>query len=145
MATDILLNNASFITTSGGTTTPASGTSETWHSSTLAAFAGIVSPNTECRVQDLAGASSEIILVTNVTGTSVTVTRGAEGTTPVGHVVGATFTAVITGGSIASYIAGNFAALVSACISRDLAQMGFWRGVADPGGTASEGDIWFGA
>lgn len=145
MAVDILLNNASFTTTGGGTTNPAPGTTEVWTSATLAAFAAIVSPNTECRVQDLAGAPSEIILVTNVSGNNVSVTRGAEGTTPVAHAVGHIFTAVITGSSIASYIAGNFAALVSACISRDLAQLGIWRGVADPGGAASEGDLWFGA
>lgn len=143
-AVDLLLNNASFITTGGGTTTPASGTSEVWTSTTLTAFAAIISPNTECRIYDPA-APSEIIIVTNVSGSNVTVTRGAEGTATVTHAVGHTFTSILTAGGLLSFMVGNFAAVVSACVSRDLAQMGFWRGVTDPGGTASEGDVWFGA
>ena len=44
------------------------------------------------------GASSEIIAVTNVSGTTWTVTRGAESTTPVAHASGFTVYQVVTAG-----------------------------------------------
>jgi hypothetical protein len=53
-----------------------------------------------------AGASGEIIAVTNVSGTTWTVTRGAESTTPVAH--GANFTVqnVVTAAVYAAFLNG---------------------------------------
>jgi hypothetical protein len=47
-----------------------------------------------------AGFTSELILVTNVSGTTWTVTRGAESTTPVAHTAGFTVTQVVTAGAL---------------------------------------------
>ena len=142
-AVDLLLNGPSFITTAGGTTTPASGTVETWASSTLTAFTGITTGTTECRVQDLA-APGEIILVTNVAGTAVTVTRGAEGTTPVAHAVGHSFTAVLTAGGIVSYVAGAIVTAMANVVvnGNGTGQIELFEGTSDPGGAAAEGALW---
>ena len=56
-------------------------------------------PGTQFHVADVAtGFTSEIIAVTNVSGTTWTVTRGAEGTTPVAHSAGFTIDQVVTTG-----------------------------------------------
>lgn len=98
---DIPLNDASF-TTSGtsGTDAPAAGTSETWDVSALSSAWPTLYYNQWVAVQDPA-APSELIWVTACKGagaTSITVTRGAEHTTPVAHASGATFAAVLTAG-----------------------------------------------
>ena len=56
-------------------------------------------PGTQFHVADTAnGFTSEIIAVTNVSGTTWTVTRGAESTTPVAHTAGFTIDQVVTTG-----------------------------------------------
>ena len=47
----------------------------------------------------------ELIIVTSISGNTLTVTRGAESTTPVGHGAGATVQAVLTAASLAAAIA----------------------------------------
>lgn len=85
------------------TTVPAgamanSGT-ETWTVSTSAPFPDAQSGLTQFHVVDTnPTASSEIILVTNVSGNTWSVTRGAEGSTPVAHEAGFTITQVLTAG-----------------------------------------------
>lgn len=102
MAVEIWANDASATVTSGGTDAPSAGTSESWtlSGSTLPAVSSSASPPTQCYVCDPA-AESEKILVTNVSGTSATVTRGADGTTPVAHSAGFTIVQVL---AHASYV-----------------------------------------
>ena len=98
MAIDLFANNASATVSSGGTTAPAAGTSESW---TLASIVGLAASTgvTQMRLVDPA-ASSEIMLLTNLSGTAATVTRGAEGTTPVAHTAGFTVQAVATAANL---------------------------------------------
>jgi hypothetical protein len=103
---DVTRNNATLtVTGSSGTTGPSGGTSETWAVAALpVSFGAALGASETLRLVDsTAGASvgqqAEIVLLTASTGsgaTSITVTRGAEGTTPVPHSAGATFAAVIT-------------------------------------------------
>lgn len=97
MATvEIYTNNAS-------TTVPAgagSGSgSETWTVTSSAGFPAAATGVSQFHVGDPA-APSELIVVTNVSGATWTVTRGAEGTTPVAHAAGFTVTQVITAGGL---------------------------------------------
>jgi hypothetical protein len=96
---EIFANIPSTITTgSSGTTAPVSGTAETWTVGSSSAFPPATSANgTQFHIGDPA-ATSEIVAVTNVSGTTWTVTRGAESTTPVAHAAGATFVQVTTAG-----------------------------------------------
>src|SRR5215472_12972964 len=72
--------------TAGGNTTPAAGTSESWTlgTSNLPAASNSAVPPTGFYAADPAQ-PSEVIVVTNITGSTATVTRGADGTTPVAH------------------------------------------------------------
>jgi hypothetical protein len=75
---------------SGGTTAPAPGTSESWTmAGAYASWPQVtnVVPATQIHVYDQA-LPSEVMLVTNMSGATWTVTRGAEGTTPVVHAAG---------------------------------------------------------
>jgi Pectate lyase superfamily protein len=99
-------NQVSTTVTSGGATTPASGTSETWvvsSSSGFPAASSTASPPTFFRITDVA-LSSEKIIVTNVAGTTWTVTRGAEGTTPVLHSSGFTVQQVVTAAALEGFL-----------------------------------------
>lgn len=142
MATDLLLNNISAVTTAGGTTTPASGTVEVWAVVSSSGFTGVTTgAGTECRIVDTV-APTEIILLTNVAALAWTVTRGAEGTTPIAHAVGHTFVPVITAGALNSWAAGNFASIVSAVFAGSGLSFKIWNQASDPGGAAGEGDVW---
>jgi len=86
--------------TSGGTTAPPAGTSQSWTVASSASFpaaSNSATPPSQFHVADI-NANSEIITVTNVSGTTWTVTRGAEGTTPVTHTAGFTIYQVMTAG-----------------------------------------------
>lgn len=105
--TDVLLNIASLVTTSA-TTAPASGTSETWTVTALGSkFRALAAGETYALVDATSGATSsqqdEIIRVTACTGsgaTSITVTRGCDGTTPVAHASTATFNVVVVSSTV---------------------------------------------
>ena len=100
MAVEVFANLANTTVTSGGTTAPAAGTTETWTASSSASVPPVSStatPATQLHVADIS-ANSEIILVTNISGATWTVTRGAEGTTPVAHTAGFTVYQVTPGG-----------------------------------------------
>ena len=96
--TDVFVTFGIFSTTgSSGTTAPASGTSETWNVSALSSVWAALSGSQTYAVVDAVGTTTEIIRVTACTGsgaTSITVTRGADGTTPVAHASGASFKCV---------------------------------------------------
>jgi hypothetical protein len=85
------------VVSGGGTTAPAAGTVESWTVTASAAFPAAVTDISQFHVADTApAAGSEIILVTAVSGTSWTVTRGAEGTVPVAHPANFTVSQVVT-------------------------------------------------
>lgn len=98
MGRDLFANVATTTVSSGGTTAPAALTTQSWTvaSSTLFPAANNAAvPPTQFRITDPA-APSEVILVTHVSGTTWSVTRGWEGTTPVAHTAGFTVNAVVT-------------------------------------------------
>ena len=100
MPVEIYANLPQTTVSSGGTTTPAAGTTETWTVSSSLSFpaaSNTATPPTQFQVSD-PSLASEIIAVTNVSSTTWTVTRGAEGTTPVAHAVGFTVKQVVTAG-----------------------------------------------
>lgn len=98
MAKDLFTNQGSTTVSSGGTTAPAQGATESWtvaSSSTFPAASNAASPPTQFYVSDPA-LPSETVLVTNVSGTTWSVTRGADGTTPVAHTAGFMVRNVVT-------------------------------------------------
>ena len=89
--------------TSGGTDAPAGGSQETWTVSSSAMFGTAVSGVSQFHVADTSTVySSEIIAVINVSGTTWTVIRGAENTTPIAHVAGFSVYQVTTTGFLNS-------------------------------------------
>lgn len=97
MSADLFTNQGLTTVSSGGTTAPAAGTTETWtvaSSSSFPAASNSANPTTQFFVVDPA-LQSEIIKVTNVSGTTWSVTRGAESTTPVAHASGFTVKNVV--------------------------------------------------
>jgi hypothetical protein len=93
-------NLATTTVSSGGTDAPASGTQETWTVSSSTGF--VASTNlSQFHVSDPVQ-PSETIAVTNVSGLTWTVTRGAENTTPVSHDAGFTVFQVVTAGFLAN-------------------------------------------
>jgi Pectate lyase superfamily protein len=103
-AVEVFGNQPATTVTSGGTTAPAAGTIETWTVSAVSTFptaSATATPPTQFHVGDvLSTASSEIIAVTATSGTTWTVTRGAENTTPVAHAAGFKVTQIITAGAL---------------------------------------------
>lgn len=104
---EVFANYAQTTTTStSGTTAPASGTTETWTVTSSTGFPGATTGGNTFHIADPA-LPGEVIQVTNVSGTTWTVIRGAESTTPVAHATGATFKQVVTAGflnGLAAYI-----------------------------------------
>lgn len=99
MAVEVFSNDGLGVVTSGGTTAPSPGTVQTWTVSTTNAFpaaSSSASPQTQFYVCDqLTANETEKILVTNISGSTWTVTRGADGTTPVAHLPGFTIVQVV--------------------------------------------------
>ena len=98
MAITLFSNNPSTTVTSGGTTN----TDTSWTVASSAAFPAASNsavPATIFHVADPA-APSELIAVTNVSGTTWTVTRGAEGTTACVHAAGFTVYQVVSAGDL---------------------------------------------
>lgn len=83
---------------SSGTTSPVSGTQETWTVSSSSSFPAVTTAaGTYFHIADPA-LPTELIQVTNITGTTWTVIRGAESTTPVAHTTGFTIKQVVSAG-----------------------------------------------
>jgi hypothetical protein len=95
VTTELFANNASTTVTSGGGSTPAAGTAESWIVQDASSFPEASSGVSQFRLVDRA-APSEQMIVTNTSGNTWTVTRGAEGTTPVAHAPGFTVWADVT-------------------------------------------------
>jgi hypothetical protein len=106
VAVEIFTNLGTGTVTSGGTGAPSAGTTETWSvtaSVPLPAASSSATPPTQFHVTDTApGKQAELVLVTNVSGTAYSVTRGAEGTTPVTHSAGFTVMQTSTAGFFSS-------------------------------------------
>ena len=101
LAVEIFSNVPTTTVSSGGTTAPASGTQETWtvaSSTGFPAASSSATPPTQFHVADVA-LNSEMISVINVSGTTWTVIRGDEGTTPVAHGAGFTIYQVVSAGA----------------------------------------------
>ena len=92
-------NRATTTVSSGGTTAPSPGTVETWTVASSAMFGAAVSGVSQFHVADVVN-PTEIIAVTTVSGTTWTVTRGTEGTTPVTHSAGFVIYQVATTGAL---------------------------------------------
>lgn len=102
-AVEVFANQPTTTVSSGGTTAPSPGTVENWTVASSSGFQAAVTGISQFHVTDTAsGKISEIIAVTNVSGTTWTVTRGAESTTPVAHTAGFTIQQVVTAGFLSS-------------------------------------------
>jgi hypothetical protein len=142
---------------SGGTTAPAQGTSQSWTMAggyaSFPAASSAANPPNQFHVIDPA-APTEIIAVTNVSGSTWTVTRGAggvDGTTPVVHAAGFAVQQVVTAGGLGqlvqgppsgdglSMLNGSNDALVSAVNTAAAVQA---AGLAVPGGEAIPGSVY---
>ena len=116
MAMEVWANLASATVTSGGTTAPSAGTVQTLtlSGSTFPAISSTATPATIAYAGDPA-APSEVFLITNVSGSTATVTRGADGTTPVTHAAGFTLDQVLSRASLKALQGAGFGkALVQA-------------------------------
>lgn len=104
MAQDIFASNGPTTTvSSGGTTAPSGGTSESWTVASSTGFPAAATGISQFRIADRAH-PTEIMIVTNVSGTTWTVTRGAESTTPVAHTAGFTVYQALTAGVLTGLI-----------------------------------------
>lgn len=105
-AVETFANQPETTVSSGGTDAPSGGTVQTWtvaSSSSFPAADSTATPPTQFHVADVASVT-EIIAVTNVSGDTWTVTRGAESTTPVTHDAGFTITQVVSAGALGSLL-----------------------------------------
>jgi len=103
LAVEVFGNVPTTTVSSGGTDAPASGTQQTWTVASSAGFPAVSSsatPPTQLHIADVA-LNSEIISVINISGTTWTVIRGAESTTPVSHGAGFTIYQVVSAGGYA--------------------------------------------
>lgn len=104
MAEEVFTNDAQTVVNSGGTSAPPGGTSEMWTVASPGVFptASSAAPRpTIFHVADTAF-PTEVIAVTNTSGGNWTVTRGAEGSTPIAHSPGFVVKQAITAGILAS-------------------------------------------
>jgi hypothetical protein len=96
-------NNAAATVVTGGTTSPASGTSETWSSVNVTGAFPVASAAQQFHVIDQLLPSEKILVTVAPGGTgagqSWTVTRGADGTTPVAHTAGFSVIQSVTAGA----------------------------------------------
>ncbi len=109
MTAELFANTPSTTVSSGGTDAPVSGTSESWTVAASTSFPAAATGVTQFHISDPAQ-PSEVITVTNISGATWTVTRGAESSTPVAHSAGFTVKQVVTAGFLAglSPVSGQF-------------------------------------
>lgn len=106
MAVELFANQAQTTITVGGTTAPAQGTSESWNPAVPSGFPvanPTATPPTQFRISDPA-APSEKMIVTDSRTIPWTVTRGAEGTTPVAHTAGFSVQQVVTAAALGAFL-----------------------------------------
>lgn len=106
-AAEIFADYVQTTVSSGGTTAPSSGATETWTVGSSTGFPAAVTGTSQFHVADIA-LPGEVFLVTNVSGTTWSITRGAGSTTPVAHTAGFTVQQVVPAGIMAAWVqAGN--------------------------------------
>jgi hypothetical protein len=121
VATELYADLATTTVSSGGTDAPAQGTSESWTVASSAPFPAAATGVSQFHVIDPAE-PTELMLVTNVSGTTWTVTRGvgSPATTPVTHTGGFTVWLVASAGPLAAMLvnANNLSDVSSAATAR---------------------------
>lgn len=125
MAVEVFANSPTTVVTSGGSTAPVSGTQETWvvqSSASFPAASSSATPPTQFHIVDTV-LSSEVILVTNVSGTTWTVTRGAESSTPISHAADFTIFQVATAGFLNTVMTTVAAGLQTVATSATISTM----------------------
>lgn len=103
MATELFADFYKWTVTLGGTDAPTAGTSETFTVASATGIPAAVAGLLQFRIVDIADTNSppEIMVVTNVSGTTLTVTRGAEGpTAPWTHLSNWVAVPVVTASSL---------------------------------------------
>lgn len=121
MPADTFSNFAASTLSAAITTTPAPGTTETWNITSTASFAQGTGQSRYLVPANADGSGAvELVIGTTppATGTTLVVSRGAEGTTPITHASGAPITEVVTRGSMQAMeqtvnkgVAGGYAPL----------------------------------
>jgi hypothetical protein len=102
VATELFANTPSTTVSSGGNTAPSAGTVETWTVASSSLFpSASAALGTQFHVADPVF-PRELVAVTNVSGTTWTVTRGAESTPTFTHGTGFTVTQVVSAGWLGS-------------------------------------------
>ena len=101
MATELFANYVATTVPTGGTTAPSSGSTETWTVTSSSGFPAAVTGTSQFHVADPAQ-PGEVIAVTNVSGTTWSVTRGAESTATSAHTAGFTVKQVVSAGFLGS-------------------------------------------
>jgi hypothetical protein len=102
MGLELFTNYGATTVSTGGGNAPASGTTQTWTVASSAFFPA-AGNGAQFHVSDPAK-PTEVIAVTNVSGTTWTVIRGADGTVPVAHSAGFTIKNVVTAGWLGGQI-----------------------------------------
>lgn len=98
MGLELFANYPNTTVSAGGTTAPSAGTVETWTVASSASFPVVTTAaGTYFRISDPA-VPTEVCRVTNISGTTWTVTRGDDGTTPSSHTTGFTVKQVVPAG-----------------------------------------------
>ncbi len=108
MTVELHANDVMTTVTAGGTTAPAGGTSQSFTVSSSTNWPAAATGVSQFRIIDQADTHTppEIMVVTNVSGTTWTVTRGAEGpTVPWAHASNWTAIPVLTAGALAAVLA----------------------------------------
>lgn len=100
-------NNSLAVVTSGGTDAPAEGTQENWTVSITTGFSSTLTGEANFHVADPV-APSEKILVTAISGSTWTVIRGDESTTPVTHTAGFSIMQVVSANELAGAFLGYY-------------------------------------
>lgn len=134
---------ASARVSSGGTTTPAAGTSESWTVSTATGTFPTLSAGQVFDVVDPAVPTELMTVTATASATAWTVTRGAYGTTPLAHLAGFTVRNVVTAAGLGAlgtgpsvlHAAANPDTIVTGTITRDSNGAATSAGVTWPDGT----------
>jgi hypothetical protein len=104
---EVFGDNTAATVTTGGTTAPAAGTSESWTVNTTGAFPLAAANYTQFHVADPALPAEKFLVNTAPGGTgsaqSWTVVRGADGTTPVAHAAGFSVVQVVGAPGLANF------------------------------------------
>lgn len=119
MATELFADYYKWTVTSGGNTAPSPGTTETWTVSSATGAPAASTGVSQFRIVDIADSASppEVILVTNVSGTTWSVTRGAEGGSTWAHGTNFIVVPVVTATALGTFGASNLSVISRQVVS----------------------------